>query len=219
MSVLMAAAGVHLSGIRRIARRLVPLSGGLLVAIALLWILPDLSMQFGWAAGATWLVAGTALLWIIDQHVYPICPSCSHTHDHHGCHERLHGFATPLLAAAGAHALLDGWGLAAAQERGETAIGFAVLGAIALHKIPEGLALGVILRAAVSGRGRAIALCAAAQSATLLGGALESAASSHISRQWTGSLLALTGGSFLYLGFHALHGEWKRMRASAVAEN
>ena len=26
-------------------------------------------------------------------------------------------------------------------------------------------------------------------------------------------LLALGGGTFLYLGFHAVHGEWKRRRA------
>ena len=61
------------------------------------------------------MLAGFALLAVIDRFVYPVCPTCSHTHDHDHCAMRLHGFAPPLIIATLIHSFFDGWALAAAQ--------------------------------------------------------------------------------------------------------
>ena len=119
----------------------------------------------------------------------------------------LHGFATPLLAAAALHSALDGWSAAASQTAG---FSMALIGGIAVHKIPEGLALGVIARASLGTRASALAWCALAQMATIAGAGFESVLAPHLSSQGLHALLALAGGSFLYLGGHAVHGELRR---------
>ncbi len=179
----------------------------MLLGVALFWVLPEMAEFFSWQGAVLWLAGGFALLAAIDRFVYPVCPACSHSHQHEECATRLHGFATPLLIAAALHSALDGWSAVAGQSTG---FGLGLLGGIAIHKIPEGLALGVIARAALGSRGSALAWCALAESATLLGAGLESVLAPHMSAQGLHALLALAGGSFLYLGGHAVHGEFRR---------
>jgi zinc transporter ZupT len=199
-----------------ISRRLVAFSGALLVAVAGFW-LPEVAALVGWTAAVAWLCAGVALLWVIDRYVSPVCPACSRTHDHEGCSTRLHGFASPLIVTAALHSLLDGWGLAAQRaDAGPAAVALGI--AIAAHKIPEGLALGVILRSALRSRAAAFGWATIVQSVTITGGVLGSLASSWLSRSGIGILVGLTGGGFLFLGLHALHGEWRRMRGDLARQ-
>src|SRR5436190_2108522 len=88
------------------------------------------------------------------------------------------------------------------------------LAGIAAHKVPEGLALGVIARASLKSRGSALAWCALVQMATLGGAALESFFAPYLGGSGMQVLLAVAGGSFLYLGWHAVHGEFRRSGAS-----
>jgi zinc transporter ZupT len=212
VAILSAAASVALLGRRGMARTLVPLSGGLLAGIAVFGLIPEIAREIGWPYGIVFAAAGYGLLMVFDRFVYPVCPSCSHHHDHDLAGASLHGFAGPLLIAAAVHALLDGWGLVTIQiaarsaPRAATAFAFAIL----LHKIPEGLALGGILRASLGSARTAIFRCAAAELATLVGGAfglwLTPAA-------WISYPLAIAAGTFLFLGIHAVHGDWKRRGA------
>lgn len=185
----------------------------MLLLISAVWVLPELAGDFGWAAGMALMLAGFATLWVLDKFVYPICPSCSHTHDHDPCEARLHGFATPLLAASVVHSLFDGWTLAAAQAAGRYGISAGVL----VHKVPESIAFGIILGAATKSRRQAVVGAAMVQASLLLGAALEMAVAPHIGMFWIQVLLAVSGGTFLYLGYHALHAEWKRWTAHRLA--
>jgi zinc transporter ZupT len=81
---------------------------------------------------------------------------------------------------------------------------------VALHKLPEGMALGGILRAAVRNRGTAMGWCVVAEGSTLLGGVAGLLAASHLGTRWTMYPLGLTAGWLAYLGYHAVHEEWKR---------
>jgi zinc transporter ZupT len=176
--------------------------------VALFWILPEMAVFLGWPSAVAWLACGVALLWAIDRFLYPVCPACSHTHEHERCETPLHGFAAPLLVAAAVHSALDGWTAAAAQS--STSVGGAFLIGIAFHKLPEGVALGVIARAALPSRLAAIGWCAAAEAMTLAGGGAEWALAPHLNVQSLHVLLAVAGGGFLYLGGHAVHGELRR---------
>lgn len=195
---------------------LVPLSGGLLMGIAVFGVLPELATDRRWSGAAFLLLAGVALMWLVGRYFYPVCPSCSHTHQHELCETALHGFAAPVAMAAGIHAFFDGVGIAASYAENVHGLARALPVAVMLHKVPEGVALGVMLRAALPSRLAALALCVAAEGATFAGAVLETLVGPHLGGAWTSYALALAGGSFLYLGFHAAHGDWKRRGALAL---
>ena len=209
IAILSAACGVWLTSLRSLSRRLVPFAGGVLIGVAVFWVLPEMAEFLKWPGALSWIMAGFALLWAIDRFIYPVCPACSQPHDHEHCSAALHGFAPPLLLAAAVHSALDGWSVVAASN-GPAPLGASLGLAIAIHKIPEGLALGVIVRAALDSRNAALGWCALAEAATLAGAALEIGLAPYLSPYALHALLAVAGGSFLYLGAHAVHGEWRR---------
>jgi zinc transporter ZupT len=212
VAVLSAAAGVFLNTLHGFSRRLVPFAGGVLMGVAVAWVLPEVAEFFHWPGAILWVAAGTGALFLVDRFVYPVCPACAPAHDHDHCSTRLHGFAMPLLAAASLHAALDGWMVMTGAE--QSGFGAALGWGIAFHKIPEGLALGLIARSALSSRAAALAWCTAAQLATLVGASIEPIFASHLGSNGLHILLALAGGTFLYLGGHAVHGELRRSGAA-----
>jgi zinc transporter ZupT len=205
-----AAAGVWVSGFPKIARQIVPLGGLVLLLLSLLWVMPELGESIGWPLGPALMLASFAGLWWFDRYVHPVCPACAHTHDHDACTTRLHGFAGPLITAAMIHSIFDGWVLAAGDAVHTAGAHDAIVAGILVHKLPESVAYGVILRAALRSRRHAMLWALLAQAATVVGALLASSMAPRIGSAWIGVLLAFGGGTFLYLGFHAVHGEWKR---------
>ena len=207
------ALGVWLGREKGLPPRITAAGGGLLFGISLFWVLPEMAEHSGWAAGSAALLAGAVLLWTVDHFVYPICPTCSEEHDHSHCGEPpLHGFAAPLLIATGIHSLLDGWSVRILAP--SWVAGWAAPLGLALHKIPEGMALGLIAREALASTRRAFWACVAVESLTLLGAMLEpmadQAGAAQFGGNWMTCILAITGGSFLFLGFHTVHGSRKK---------
>jgi len=193
-------AGVRLAEVPSISRRVLPFSGGLLIGIALFWILPEIAARDSWMSGALGLIAGFTLLWLIDRYIYAVCPACSHTHHHEDCRQSLHGFGVPLLIAAGLHSFFDGWSLAISRQKGFESLKVPFLVGIGIHKLPEGLALGALLIAALGTEWRAMLGAAAAQSMMLAGGALAVLLADHLSIK----ILSVAAGVFIYLGYHAV---------------
>lgn len=202
MALAGAAAGVWLTNLPEISRRVIPMGGAVLIVVALGWILPELAANWGWPMAAALLAIAVTATAVIDRLVYPICPTCSHSHDHAACEARLHGFGLPLIVASMLHSLFDGWTIAVG--------GGALSVAVAVHKVPEGLALGVIFRAAMHNRGNAMFWAAITQMATLPGGLLALAVADSVRTRSVSLVLAAAGGLFLYMGAHAMHGAWKR---------
>jgi zinc transporter ZupT len=209
LAVAGALIGTRLAEVPKISGKVLAASGGLLIAISLFWVLPEVASHYGWLAGLLWVAAGFALLWVVDHFVHPICPTCSHTHDHGDCATPLHGFAPPLLIAIGLHSFLDGWGLAASEE-GSQIVRLAFLLGIALHKLPEGLALGAIVRASMASHWKSLAACIAAEAMTIVGGLAAFGIAATIGASWLGILFAAAAGAFIYLGYHAIDGEVRR---------
>jgi zinc transporter ZupT len=196
----------------------VPFSAGLLIGVALFGLVPELALGIGWTVCAALFVAGYGLLLLINRFVYPVCPTCAHDHDHSACTTELHGFAAPLILAAALHSFLDGWSIATVQLAAPLGLRVAVPVAVALHKAPEGMALGGILRAAVRSRAAALGLAALAEGSTLAGGALGLVMAPHLGSEWITYPMGIAAGWLCYLGYHAVHEEWKRRGArTAVA--
>ena len=210
LTLLGAFAGIRLAEIPGISRRLLPFSGGLLVGIALFWILPEIAGRDGWLGASAGLIAGFALLWLIDRYLYPVCATCSHTHQHEDCTQSLHGFAVPLLIASGLHSFFDGWSLAVSEQTGFEGLKVAFLAGIGIHKLPEGLALGALLISALGSEWRAILGATAAQSLMLAGGALGMLLVDRLPATWTVAFLAVAAGAFVYLGYHAVDTQYQQ---------
>ncbi|MCU1273046.1 MAG: zinc/iron permease, partial [Bryobacterales bacterium] len=208
-----ALAGMCLKGAGQGTRIIVPFAGGLLVGISVFGLFPELVVQMGWARGLALFGTGYLLLLGINRYLFPVCPSCSHDHNHDVCAAALHGFAGPLLSAAVIHSALDGWSIVTAQWAAPAGVRLTLPLAVALHKVPEGIALGAILRAALPSRATAFAWCVVAEGATLVGGAAGLQLAPLMGQAWLSYPLAIAGGVFFYLGFHAVHGEWKRRGA------
>jgi zinc and cadmium transporter len=211
VAIAAAAAGVELLAHARHTRVLIPLSGGLLIGVALFGLIPELVLDMGWLRGIVFVAVGYLLLHVLDRFAFPVCPGCAHGHSHEGCAEALHGFAAPLLIAIAIHAWVDGWGLVTVERNAHTlGTGAAVSAALLLHKIPEGLALGTMLRASVQSEWTALALCAVVELSTIAGGG---AGLWLTPAGWVSYPLAIAGGTFLFLGVHAVDSDWKRRGA------
>jgi zinc transporter ZupT len=210
IAIASATLGLWLGAVRGRARVVVPFSAGVLLGVALFGLFPEMALELGWPASALLFAAGYSLLFGINRYAYPVCPSCSHDHDHVACTTVLHGFAAPLVAATAVHAFLDGWSMATVQAVSGMDVRVTVPLAVGLHKIPEGMALGAILWASMRSRPAALGWCVAAESCTVVGGAVGLALAPKIGTGWILYPLAIAGGCFFFLGFHAIHEEWKR---------
>ncbi|HXE64718.1 MAG TPA: ZIP family metal transporter [Bryobacteraceae bacterium] len=185
-----ALAGIFFSAGRR-ARYLVPVSGGLLAAVALFGLLPEVAGEMGWLVPLLTAAAGYGLLEVIDRAGVPVCPSCSHSH----------GFSGPLIIGTAIHSFVDGWGMTATHGAAE-----ALTAVLLLHKIPEGLALGAILRMSAQKPGRAALLALLAESPTIVGGWI----GLHVAQaNWLDYPLSLVAGAYLFLGLHAVRAWWR----------
>ena len=209
LALTMAAAslGIALVGAPGFSRVL-PFSGGILIGVAAFWVYPEIAAQYGWLVALCGIVTGFSLLWLVNRYVYAVCPACSHNHDHAACPQRLHGFSAPLFAAASLHSFFDGWSLGIAQQSSHS-IRLAFLAGIGIHKIPEGIALGVLFLAATGSVWKASLSCAAVQTCMVLGGLLAVFAAPYIGPNWIGALLSIAAGVFVYLGYHAIESDYR----------
>jgi zinc transporter ZupT len=206
IGVVGACAGAYIPLAHGRARLFVPVSGAILMAVSLFSILPEMAGEAGWLRAGVLYLCGYSVLFVIDRYVHPVCPSCSHKHDHGHCEVELHGFSIPLVIATSMHAFIDGWGMTVAQNATAGSMRTTVPLAVLLHKVPEGLALGVMLRASLKSRWNAAAWGTAAESVTGIGAVVALALLPGASPVWARDMLAVAGGTFLYLGFHAVHG-------------
>jgi len=205
--------GIWLTGLRRRARAVVPFSAGVLVGVALFGLVPELASEIGPKVTTLLFALGYGALLLINRFVYRVCPTCAHDHDHNACSSELHGFAAPLIVAAALHSFLDGWSVATVQLTVPLGLRVAVPLAVALHKLPEGIALGGILRASVGSRKVALGWAVLAEGATLAGGGLGLAMGPHLGTEWITFPMGLAAGWLFYLGYHAVEEEWKRRGA------
>lgn len=172
------------------ARWLVPVSGLLLAGVAAFGLLPELGAAIGWIQTLGFAGLGYGILTVLDHRGYPVCPSCSHGEK----------FTVSLVFATAFHAFVDGWGMAATE--GQAKVGTAIATAILLHKIPEGLALGAMLRASAPRVALAAVLLLVAEIPTVAGGVTGLGGTPGI---WVNYPLAVASGTFLFLGFHAMY--------------
>ena len=79
---------------------------------------------------------------------------------------------------------------------------------LGLHKIPEGFALGWVMRRSLSSHARAIGFGALAELFTMVGAVLQPGTDrfgvARFGDSWTPAVLCLIAGAFVFLGCHAV---------------
>jgi zinc and cadmium transporter len=122
---------------------MVSLATGLLLATALLHLLPEAIAALGNAPRVWWLLTGALLaLFCLEQMVSLALPGGDETevHGHVGGHEHVHAHhvlrPANLMVASSLHAFLDGVSVAAAFAAGPR-VGWITALAVALHEVPH----------------------------------------------------------------------------------
>ena len=186
----------------RYIRPLIYLSLLFFAIVAFVDILPESKQSLSWPVFLTAIAVGYAVFWVIGRYIWPICPSCALSAFEGGEHHA-HGEGLLILAIVlGIHCFIDGLGVTTAATV-EPSLGLRVFGAIALHKVPEGFALVLVLLTGSRSPWQAFRRACAIEGATL-GGALAGAIWVHPSDFWMAVVLAHLGGTFLYLSASGL---------------
>ncbi|HVT11966.1 MAG TPA: ZIP family metal transporter [Fimbriimonadaceae bacterium] len=208
LAVLGSTIGVNLGGLLRARLELlVHVATGALLGITAFDILPEAKAVLSWPVFLVAAASGYALLWIIGRFVFYVCPSCAITHVHESDLARK-GSLILLGVALGVHCLLDGMAIATGSELSHRAEIGALLG-VALHKVPEGLALGLLLIGARYSRRNALAIATGIEAITIVGALAGTLVAQMPGQTGVGLVFAVVGGSFVYLVFNALGGAFE----------
>jgi zinc transporter ZupT len=198
---------------------LISLAAGTLLGVTVFAIVPECRSSMAWWELAVALGSGYVVFVLISRYVYHVCPACAASHFDESTTHRFSEIAGALIIALGIHSTMDGIALVAGHEGHHHHTDLAMLLAICVHKVPEGLALGALLLGAGYRRGRAVAWVAAVEATTLLGGGIGAVALPYFSGFWVNAVLAHAGGGFLFLAIHAVFGELVKHGKTAVLVN
>jgi|SRR5208337_4845398 len=209
VATLFAFAGVALGvALRRIALHrlslLVAAAMGTLLAVTLFDVLPDAKQFLTWPTLLFACASGYFLLWVVGKYVYHVCPACA-VNDLEQANPQLAQTAMMLIVALGLHCTMDGLGIAF----GDNLLGHPDVGLVAgisVHKIPEGLALILLLLGAGIDRKKAITWALGVESMTIVGGVIGFYLVNSTSTFWLGILFAHVGGGFFYMIASAVRG-------------
>src|SRR3954453_8178543 len=89
VGVLACVLGLWLTGLRRRARLVVPLSAGVLLGVVVFGLMPELTVEIGWGASIALAAAGYCLLLTINRYAYHVFPACPHAPHPNSCHPGL----------------------------------------------------------------------------------------------------------------------------------
>jgi len=143
---------------------LIAFSGGFLVSVALVDMVPEAIVRNG--PPAAWIMLLGYLLVHLTQHT--IAP---HFHFGEETHHVTQAVGVSALIGLMLHMFVDGVAIASGFDAGGR-IGTLVLAAIALHKLPEGSAISSLFLAAGFSRRKALAAAVALGAATIFGALL-----------------------------------------------
>jgi zinc transporter ZupT len=204
MSLIASVAGMFVLQVRNFERKFIAVSGAAMLAIAVFWIGPDLTESAGLAHAVLGVAVAFTALYAFDRYVHPICPCCAQATGS-ACRSS-YTTLLPLATAICIHNVFDGWIASAAGDVGPVP-GSGIMTGLLVHKIPEALLFGMMLRAASRNIQTALMSAAITGSTILLGGVARDRLQFLLGERIISISLAAACGSFLLFGFKLL---WRR---------
>ena len=184
------AIGARLGEPRWLSDHLSAACGGLLFGIAVFWLGPEIAETGGWLGAALISIGACCALLVVDRMLT------------HAGYSPRQGVILPLLAATAVHSFLDGWSVRIVAPQSLAPLG------LALHKLPEGIALGWITRRSMGSHAAALGASAGVELLTLVGAAVEPWAdvsgAARFGPWWTACVIGVIAGAFLFAGVHAI---------------
>ncbi len=192
---------------------LISLGAGTLLGVTLFAILPETVEHLRSWQLLLALASGYVVFAVISKYIFHVCPACAASHFDEATTHRFSEIASAMMLALSIHCTVDGLAMSAGNQAdgGSPASGqivvFSIILAVCVHKIPEGLALGALLRGAGLGTKGIILRVLGVEATTLLGGVMGWLFFPHASPFWISAALAHAGGGFIFLATHAIIGE------------
>ena len=176
---------------------LVHAAAGVLLAVTFFDIFPDAKAHLSWPQLILAAGSGIILFALITRYVSQICPACS-SEGHHGSAAIHEPPIWILMLALAVHSTMDGLVIATADSLSHSG-DFGILLGVAVHKIPEGLALCLLLIAGGYAPLKAFIASCIVESATMFGGLLGISVLAHAPVLTLSLLFAHIGGGFVFL--------------------
>lgn len=179
---------------RRSLNALMALSAGLLFSIAVVDLIPEaLELQ---EESPIYIVIGFCLIFLFQQFV------AAHFHFGEETHQNFHPQSSILGALMGMliHTFFDGLSIVASFEV-DNRIGFVVLIAVLLHKIPDGLTISSIVFASLKSKKKAMGAAILLGVSTIMGAIAAVFLTEHflLNNSLLAMALSITAGIFLYV--------------------
>lgn len=170
-------------------RLFVGLGAGLLLGMAFLHMLPEAVHRIPEEFGA-WFLIGFVLLFVIER--FAMVHACE---EHHCDYHRI-GIAA--FVGLTVHGVIEGFALASSYYVSQSAT--LVLAAILTHKVPAGVALTAMLKLGSRTRNQILLFVLGVALSGPIGIVLASSLFHSGFEHASGRLLALSGGTFVYIG-------------------
>ncbi len=193
-------------GRRALTVWIVHFAAGAFLALALVHLLPEAADGLRWPGALLSAAAGFGACLLLARWAGGFCPACSLDHTE-PLSNQLH---LPLLAVVTVHSALDGLALAHSGPVDRLGLVSAV---VLVHKLPEGIAVAAVARAAGSTIASALLITVLVESSTFLG---------LIAGNWATGLSpgvlagadGFTAGSFIYLAAITVLGDSHTRRSA-----
>lgn len=188
---------------------LISFAAGTLLAAACFHILPEAWRVLSPSALFITLASGYGLFYFISRYVSHVCPACAAAHFEKQSASKFKNVFFFLAVALTIHSMMDGIAIALGEHLGE-GTRHSIFFTVAIHKLPEGLALCALLLKAGHEKIRALLWTLVFETSTLAGWA----AGFHMLRgdwdtRWLNLMMVHIAGGFVYLALHAALNEIK----------
>lgn len=183
---------------------LISFAAGTLLSASVFHILPEAS-----AAGLspvslfTAVASGYALFFLISKYIFHMCPACAASHFEEHEVSRFKNVFFLLAIALTIHSAMDGIAIAVSPHIAEHA-DHSIFFTIAIHKLPEGLALCALLLKSGHAKIKALIWTLLFEVSTILGWAIGYfILQGQMENTWLDLLMVHIAGGFVYLAVHA----------------
>ncbi len=179
---------------------LIAFAAGLLIAGALLHLIERAVELVGPSRGLGWTLVAFLALYVVEAHFIPHVHARGDSHGEGHAYEPGPRHLGPLvIAGLAVHSIADGVSVGAALSAGAL-IGSVALLLVVAHKLPVGMAAMTALYHSGVPSNRAVLISGALASVTPVAVLISYFVFRDVSDELLGILLALAGGSFLYVG-------------------
>lgn len=183
---------------------LISVAAGTLLSVTFFHILPE-----AWEAGMGLLpllialLSGYGLFYFLSRYVSHVCPACAASHFEEQAESKFKNVFMLLAIALTVHSLMDGIAIAISPTIAKVT-DHSIFFTVAIHKLPEGLALCALLLKAGYSKGRALFSTFLFESSTLAGWGLGFfLIQTNLANAWLNLGMVHIAGGFVYLALHA----------------